>query len=336
MKYIGFEALVKGKNTLKWVGFAKAPARLDGGQTVTNDEREIPLAAFAGLLDLFRQGHIIEPHVERQGIKQHTGSLTALWDRKFPGFPSEYFPYTSFRGQHYRGRRDAYLKSIIVQMLADHDSVDTVIVNPACVFGRHACDLASRLPRVRVLGTDIDPGWDRIYRLVRGFRIPDNYSFVKDDVFAPLLAVQPTAVVFFGACGAVTDGALDYAINSQARYLMCRTCCHDNIGGNISVIKRFNSVNRFFRFKNWAYGRMRSRAKYAGYYFSDKYSHNTYPRSETASRTSTSDEFQAVARHSADSDICRAIIDLDRHLYLVEKEFSVVYQGEMFVAERKV
>ena len=117
---------------------------------------------------------------------------------------------------------------------------------------------------------------------------------------------------------------------------MCRTCCHDNIGGNVSIVKRFNSINRFFRFKNWAYGRMRSKAKYAGYYFSDKYSRNAYPRSETARSVSTSDEFQAVARHSADSDICRAIIDLDRHLYLVEKGFSVVYQGELFVAERKV
>jgi hypothetical protein len=303
---------------------------------VKNDEREEPLAALTGLLDLFRQGHIIAPQAERRGIEQHTSSLTARWNRKFPGFPSEYFPYTSFRGQHYRGRRDAYLKGIIVQMLADCDSADTTIVNPACVFGRHACDLASRLTRVRVIGTDIEPGWNRIYRLVRGSRIPDNYSFVKDNVFAPLLDVQPTAVVFFGACGAVSDGALDYAINSRAKYLMCRTCCHDNIGGNVSIVKRLNNINRFFRIKNWAFGRMRSKAKYDGYYFSDKYSRNAYPRSETARSVSTSDEFQAVARHSADSDICRAIIDLDRHLYLVEKGFSVVYQGELFVADRKV
>jgi hypothetical protein len=302
----------------------------------SHDDRETPLAALAGLLDLFRRGHIIAPRAERRGIKQHTSSLTALWDRKFPGFPSEHFPFTSFRGQHYRGRRDAYLKSIIVRMLANHDTDDITIVNPACVFGRHACDLALRLPHVTVIGTDIDQNWNRIYRLVKGFHIPDNYSFVKDDIFAPLLDVHPTAVVFFGACGAVSDGALDYAINSRAKYLMCRTCCHDNIGGNVSIVKRFSSINRFFRFKNWAYRRMRSRVKYAGYYFSDKYSRNAYPRSETARSVSASDEFQAVARHSADSDICRAIIDLDRHLYLVEKGFSVVYQGELFVAERKV
>jgi len=64
--------------------------------------------------------------------------------------------------------------------------------------------------------------------------------------------------------------------------------------------------------------------------------HLTYPRSEIARSVSTSDEFQAVARHSADSDICRAIIDLDRYLYLVEKGFSVLYQGELFVVERKL
>jgi hypothetical protein len=303
---------------------------------VTQDERQEPLTALAGLLDFFRQGHIIAPHAERRGIEQYTSSLTTRWNRKFPGFPRQYFPYTSFRGQHYRGRRDAYLKSIILQLLADRDSADTVIVNPACVFGRHACDLASRLAHVTVIGTDIDPHWNWIYRLVRGFRIPHNYSFVKDDIFAPLLDVRPTAVVFFGACGSVSDGALDYAIDTRAMYVMCRTCCHDNIGGNVTITKRFSSVNRFFRFKNWTYGRMRGKAKYAGYYFSDKYSRNAYPRSETAKGVSTSNEFQAVARHSADSDICRTIIDLDRYLYLVEKGFSVVYQGELFVAERKV
>jgi len=258
---------------------------------VTNDDREMPLAALAGLLNLFRQGHIITTDAERKGIQQHTSSLTASWDRKFPDFPSEYFPYTSFRGQHYRGRRDAYLKSIIVRMLAGHDSVDTAIVNPACVFGRHACDLASRLPSVRVIGTDIEPTWHRIYQLVRAFHFPDNYSFMRDDIFTPQLDAQPTAVVFFGACGAVTDGALDYAINSQARYLMCRTCCHDNIGGNLSVIKRPNNVNRFFRLKNWSFGRMIRKGTYPGYYFSDKYSRNAYPRSETARSVSTSDEF---------------------------------------------
>jgi hypothetical protein len=302
----------------------------------SHDDRETPLAALAGLLDLFRRGDIIAPQAERSGIKQYTSSLTALWDRKFPGFPSEYFPYTSFRGQHRRGRRDAYLRNIIVRMLADRDKSDTTIVNPACVFGRHAYKLASRLPLARVIGTDIDPNWNRIYRFVKWFHIPENCSFVKDDIFAPLLDVRPTAVVFFGACGAVSDAAQDYAINSQARYLMCRTCCHDNIGGNVSIVKRFSSINRFFRFKNWAYGRMRNKAKYTGYYFSNKYSREAYPRSESARGVSTSDEFQVVARHSADSDICRAIIDLDRHLYLVENGFKVVYQGELFVAERKV
>jgi len=302
---------------------------------VTHDEREEPLAALAGLLDLFRQRQIIAPQAERRGFEQHASSLIARWNSKFPGFPSQYFPYTSFRGQHYRSRRDAYLKDIIVRVLADHSSADTVVVNPACVFGHHACDLASRLSRVRVIGTDIDPRWNWIYRVARGCRIPDNYSFVKDNIFAPIVDVQPTAVVFFGACGSVSDAALDYAITSGARYLMCRTCCHDNIGGNLAIVSRFNNVNRFFRFKNWAYGRMRRRARYAGYYFSDKYACNAYPRSEAARSVSTADEFQTVASYSAHSDICRAIIDLDRHLYLVEKGFSVEYQGELFVAERK-
>ena len=302
---------------------------------IQHEEREIPLAALAGLLNLFRRGDIFAPQAEFDGLQKHAGLLTALWDREYPGFPIEYFPYTSFRGEHYRGRRDDYLINIITRILSGHESCDSVIVNPACVFGRHACHLASRLPQATVVGTDIDPHWNRYYRLVKGFHLPKNFSFMKDDIFAPRLDVRPTAVVFFGACGAVSDGAMDYAIDSGARYLMCRTCCHDNIGGNVSVVKRPNSVNRFFRFKNWAYRRMRDRKRYAGFYFSDKYARASYPRSEGGRSESGPDEFQAVARHSADSDICRAIIDLDRYLYLVDKGFKVVYQGELFVAEVK-
>jgi hypothetical protein len=36
-----------------------------------------------------------------------------------------------------------------------------------------------------------------------------------------------------------------------------------------------------------------------------------------------------------DSDICRAIIDLDRCLHLEEQGFRVEYQGELFVAARE-
>jgi len=302
---------------------------------VTDDELALGLEALTGLLDEFRQGHIVDLRAERAGMERHAGRLTARWTARFPGFPSEHFPYTSFWGEHYRGQRDAFLKRIIVQLLAHHGSADTSIVNPACVFGRHACDLASRLPHARVIATDIDPHWERLYRLARVGRMPANYSFVQDNIFTPHRGIRPTAVVFFGACGAVSDAALDYAIDSNATYVVCRTCCHDNIGGNVAVTKRPNNLNRFFRLKNWAYGRMKWKARYAGYYFSDKYRRNLYPRSEAARRVSNADEFQAVARDSPESDICRAIIDLDRYLVLMERGYSVHYQGESFVAKRR-
>jgi hypothetical protein len=44
----------------------------------------------------------------------------------------------------------------------------------------------------------------------------------------------------------------------------------------------------------------------------------------------------AVARDSAGSDICRAIIDLDRYLHLTEQGFQVEYLGDLLVAEREV
>ena len=297
-------------------------------------QHEPALTAFAGLLDEFRNGHIVAPTAERKGMERHTNRLRARWNDQFPGFPDEHFPYTSFRGLYYRGCRDAHLKDIIVRLLADR-SGETTVVNHACVFGVHGCHLATRLPHVTVIGADIDPRWHRTYRLLKLGKLPPNFTFVKDNVFAPQLVVPPTAVVFFGACGAISDGALDYAIASGARYIICRTCCHENIGGNVTITARPNPVNCFFRFKNWTYNRVKQTPKYAGFYFSPRYTASAYPRSAAGKNLSTPDEFLAVARDSVNSDICRSIIDLDRCLHLAEQGFRVEYQGELLMAERE-
>lgn len=302
---------------------------------MTDVQCELAVEALVGLFDEFRHGNIVALSAEEKGMQRHAGPLSARWNNRFHGFPTNHFPFTSFRGEFYRKHRDAHLKEIIVQTLADCGG-ETAIVNPACVFGRHAHHLATRLPHVKVIATDIDPRYFQIYRRLKLSSLPGNFTFVKDNIFAPRLNVQPTAVVFFGACGSVSDGALDYAIISGAKYVMCRTCCHDNIGGNVTVTARPNSMNRFFRFKNRVYDRVRKAPKYAGFYFSPKYAANAYPRSAAGRRLSNTDEFMAVARNSTDSDICRAIIDLDRYLYLAEHGFRLEYQGSLLVAERDV
>ena len=296
---------------------------------------ESAVTALSGLLDEFRNRHIIALADEKKGMERHTSVLSARWNDRFPGFPADHFPYTSFWGEHYRKHRDAHLKDIIVQLLADLGG-ETTVINVACVSGTQACDLATRLPHVKVIGTDIDPNWHRMYRLLKLGRFPRNFTFVKDDIFTPQLELQPTAVVFFGACGSLSDGAMDYAIASGARYVMCRTCCHDNIGGNVTINARPSYMNRFFRFKNWMYNRMKNSRMFNGFYFSPAYSPSAYPRSAAGGQLSAADEFQAVARDTAESDICRAIIDLDRYLHLVEHGFRVEYQGELLVAERDV
>ncbi len=296
-------------------------------------QHEPALTALAGLLDEFRNGRIVTPAAEMQGMERHPGALSARWNNQFPGFPAGHFRYTSVRGLYCRKHRDAHLKDIIVRLLANREG-ETTVVNPACVFGRHACHLARRLPQVKVLGTDIDPRWHGIYRLLRLGNFPRNFAFVRDNIFDPRLDLQPTAVVFFGACGSVSDAALDYAIASGANYLVCRTCCHDNIGGNVTITARPNPMNRFFRSKNRIYNRIKKTAKYTGFYFSPRYTSNAYPRSAAGRDLSTSDEFLAVSRDSVDSDICRAIIDLDRYLHLAEQGFRVEFQGDLLMAQR--
>src|ERR1039458_3941917 len=164
---------------------------------VTPVQSEPAMEALAGLLNEFRHGNIVARSAEEQGMQRHAGTLSARWNQRFPGFPGKYFPYTSFRGEYYRKHRDAHLKDIIIQLLADRAG-ETTILNPACVFGQHACHLAARLPRAKVIGMDIDPRWFQMYRVLRLGRLPGNFSFVQDNVFAPRRGVVPTAVVFFG------------------------------------------------------------------------------------------------------------------------------------------
>ena len=157
---------------------------------------------------------------------------------------------------------------------------------------------------------------------------------MQDNVFNPPFGVRPTAVVFFGACGAVSDAAIDDAVSAGAGYLMCRTCCHDNVGGNLAVTSRFTYLNWSFRFKNLAYGKLQGVPRYAGYCFSPAYDRCAYPRSSAGQQVSSAEEIMAVARSSPESDICRAIILLDRCRYLAERGFRVEYQGELIAAER--
>lgn len=295
---------------------------------------DVGLDALVGLLGEFSKGNIVDAEAEREGYARHVAKLSEGWDQRFPGFPREYFPFTSFKGEYYRGKRDAYLKDIIVRVLARYDDGSQVIVNPACVFGRHSRTLAARLRSYRVIATDIDryPSW--LYHNIRRGRTQDNHEFVRDNIFDPKLTVRPTAVVFFGACGAVSDGAIDYAINSHSPYLMCRTCCHENIGGNTVIAKRRTCVNRLFRLKNWGLDQIRKSRKYVGFYFSDRYAQAHYPTSVAARGVSDPRQFLEACRNSTDSDICRAIIDLDRYLRLVEHGYRVWYRGELFVAEK--
>jgi hypothetical protein len=302
---------------------------------MTQRRSDAAVSALAGLLEEFRRARIVAPSAEKEGMERHAGQLTAWWNERFSGFPTKGFPYTSFWGEYHRGRRDTHLIDVIVRLLADRDGGETTVVNVACAFGRQARRVAARLPHARVVASDIDPRWERMARWLRLGRSPANYTFVQDNTFASQLSLRPTAVVFFGACGSLSDGAMDHAIDSGAEYVMCRTCCHDNIGGNVTVTARRTYVNWFFRFKNWIHARLQRTPKYAGFYHSLRYSRSAYPRSAAGRELSDTDEFLAVAGDSPDSDICRAIIDLDRYLYLTERGFRVEYQGELFVAERQ-
>lgn len=275
-------------------------------------------------------------HTEVRCLVQHLNQLEGDFDQHFPGFPEEKQSYATLSVALRRGIRDAYLKQIIVRLMREYEGIthDKIIVNPVCFIGRHARDLARRLNDFHVFGTDIFPPSNWIYQHLSGNRDPQNYSFVKDNIFDPKLTVHPTAVVFFGACGSVSDAAMDYAIHSNSPFLLCRTCCHDNIAGNTRIYKKPTPLNRFVRFKNLCYEKIKHSEKLHEHYFSERYCPNHYPRSTAVRNYCNSDDFVEMSHFTVDSSLCRTLIDLDRYLHLVENGYRVWYKAEVFIAKK--
>jgi hypothetical protein len=289
------------------------------------------------LLNEFRRGNFADKDrvQEESAIQSHLKEHHEAWDRVFPTFPQCPWKRRTLTWEYHRGRRDAYLMRLIVTYVPEHDAGNRLIVNPAAVAGMHARWLADGLPAYEVVGTDIDPRWNRLYRFACFWRYRrlKNCRFVRESIFEPDLERRPIAVTFFGACGSLTDACMDYAIAVDAPFLICRSCCHDNIGGNTEIVRRPSPVNWFFAWKNWAYARVRQKRR--GFYFSDRYPADAYPRSRVARRIMDADTIIAIARNTPDSDICRSVIDLDRCLFLQEHGYDVMYREELFFAHRR-
>jgi hypothetical protein len=290
------------------------------------------------LLEEYRRGNFADPDrtLEDAAVETHLGDIKSKWDSLFPEFPAARWKRRTPKWEYYRGERDAYLQRLLVSNVPQDKSRDRLIVNPATVFGRHAMSLAHELPTYDVIGSDIDVGGHRLYSMVKSLKFPSlpNYRFEKENIFAPNWERRPVAVTFFGACGAVTDGCMDYAIGVEAPFLICRSCCHDNIGGNTEIVLRPSLLSWFFYFKNRTFDWINKRYAGSGFYFSDRHQHDAYPRSAAAREILGSDNIIEIARHSVESDICRFIIDLDRCLFLQENGYDVLYREELFFAHR--
>jgi hypothetical protein len=291
------------------------------------------------LLNEFQNGRFADPDrvVEESAMETHFGGLWAVWDRLFPEFPHTLRKRRSVMWESERGMRDAHLRQIVISSVPEEQSRERLIVNPATTFGRHAMSLALELPDYEVVATDIDVKPHQLYSLVRSLKYPNlpNYRYVIENIFNPHLEVRPVAVTFFGACGAVTDGCMDYAIGVESPFLICRSCCHECIGGNTDIVKRPSPMYWGFFFKNVSMKLIERRFPGTGFYFSDRHRADAYPRSTAARDVMDSATIMDVARNSVESDICRSIIDLDRCLFLQENGYDVLYREELFVAHKR-
>ena len=289
------------------------------------------------LLGEFRRGNIADKDRthEALAIRTHLGEVSALWDRALPPFPPCPWKRRTFAWENSKGIRDTYIKRLITSVLAEYDGPRRLIVNPATVFGRHARELSHDLPTFEVLGTDIDSTWDFLYGIAshRKYAGLKNYRFARENIFLPNMEREPAVVTFFGACGSLTDGCIDYALALNTPFVICRSCCHENIADNTVIVRRPGLLNFFWSMKNGTMGlfmKMRPSFSFSGPYLKD-----SYPRSKSARRLMDADTTLSLAQSSVDSDICRGLIDLDRCMYLQEHGYDVLYREEVFFAHKR-
>ena len=286
------------------------------------------------LLNEFRLGKIADRArlLEETAIQTHLGQHIQAWDTVFPEFPKYSEKRSTLLRLFKRERKDTYIRRLAVAALAGFDTENRVIVNPATVEGRQAMYLARDLPNFEIIGTDIDARWETLYRRVCR-KSQKYFRFVQESIFEPDLERRPIAIVFFGACGSLSDGAIDYGVEVESPFMIFRTCCHENICRNCKMVKRRSMLNFYLSMKNWQFSRYKKRNN--GFYFTDKYNQEAYPRSKAARELADSETFLKVAQNAVDSDICKSIIDLDRAIYLQEQGYDVMYREEVFFAHRR-
>jgi len=232
-----------------------------------------------------------------------------------------------------RGAKDTLLKAAIERLCADTPGV---VLNPCCVFTRPAQHIARRLPAARVVASDIVPTWHRLFQLYSALRLqspPPNFRFQVESVYGIEPADMPLAVVFFGACGSMTDAAFRLAIGSNSRYIVGRACCHENIAMNTTMsTTKLTAWSIGHRVKNRIY---RICADRLGHYGHPSASLETYPLSRTFRSLIDSAGMRRCAQHAVDCRLCQTVIDLDRGCFLEESGYTLLaYNENMFVAAR--
>jgi hypothetical protein len=273
-----------------------------------------------------------EPHDPFESLDQFPRLLKTY--RDLPLYSALHLPRRLLKRRFLvRRAKDALLKRIIGTLCRGKAGW---ILNPCCVFARHARDIAASLPMAEILATDIDSRWERISEVLTAATFqhkPRNFHFRAESVYEATVLRDTLAVCFFGGCGSLTDAGLKLAIASRASFIAARACCHDNIGMNTQVSTRAITIwNVGHRMKNRVY---RYCADRFGHYFHRSAAIDSYPMSRNFRGILGPAAMLRCAQHAVDCALCRTVIDLDRAEFLVENGYRLLgYHENMFVAAR--
>ena len=124
---------------------------------------DIAVRSMEALLGEFRAKRIGRQSVEKHRLSSCLAPLSQAWNARFPGLPEAPFAYSSLKGISRRGQRDAYLKGLVIRRLSECADEHLTLVNPVCVVGRHARELALHLKEFQVIATDISAQFEQWY-----------------------------------------------------------------------------------------------------------------------------------------------------------------------------
>jgi len=207
------------------------------------------------------------------------------------------------------------------------------IADFCCGFGGNTLKLAEEFPESEVYGFDIIPEFIELAKR-RASKKP-KVHFKRKDVYRFKSDTNFDLVTFHKACGSLSDKVIQYATSNGIPLVGGRFCCYHNIPIQRPYSKRL-LTNLYLKLdkisSQWVKSSEPDFVKP-----SESIDRDLLSRFLKEDLGITEEEYEKIAAFSVDSKIGTKIIDLNRVMKLIERDYNVVFDEDrhILVARKK-